>query len=329
MGLTKDQMASVTSYYEQKRMDNRMELDRRKDEVYKKAPLIKEYNDTIASLAADAAKKSLMGDKNASKDLKSNMDIISQKYGAALLSAGYPINYLDDIYDCQICHDTGFVNGKPCKCLKNKLTDILNSASKLTGVITSQNFNTFDFDFYSDSVIDPATGKSALENIQTVVNYCRHFIDTFSSSFQNILFYGSAGTGKTFLANCVANELISRSFSVIYLSAVKLTDLLSDFSFRKDNANRSYNGIFMDDLLKCDLLVIDDLGAEMRNSYTDSALFDCLDYRLTHQKSTLISTNLLLEEIKNSYSERVFSRIFGEYTCFKFFGEDIRLKKNT
>ena len=66
----------------------------------------------------------------------------------------------------------------------------------------------------------------------------------------------------------------------------------------------------------------------MNNSFTDSALFDCLNERLIHQKSTIISTNLSLKEMQEKYEERITSRVIGNYTVLKIFGDDIRLKKN-
>ena len=85
--------------------------------------------------------------------------------------------------------------------------------------------------------------------------------------------------------------------------------------------------ISINELEGCDLLIIDDLGTEMSNSFTDSALFDCLNERLIHQKSTIISTNFSIEDLQNKYEERIFSRVIGNYNSFKIFGDDIRIKK--
>ena len=126
--------------------------------------------------------------------------------------------------------------------------------------------------------------------------------------------------------NCIAKELIDKSYSVIYLSAVQFFDLLADYSFRREN-NSVYRQISINELEGCDLLIIDDLGTEMSNSFTDSALFDCLNERLIHQKSTIISTNFSIEDLQNKYEERIFSRVIGNYNSFKIFGDDIRIKK--
>lgn len=142
---------------------------------------------------------------------------------------------------------------------------------------------------------------------------------------ESLLIYGNAGVGKTFLVNCIAKELIEQAYSVIYLSAVQLFDLLADLSFNSHKSTGNKH-ISMRELLSCDLLIIDDLGTEMANSFTASSLFNCLNERLIRQKSTIISSNLSVDELKQNYTERIFSRAVGNYTVMKIFGDDIRIK---
>ena len=328
MGLTREQFDVIANIYNQRQLNNKIKLNHRINEIYEQIPVMRDYDSEITSLSMNAMRKALSGDLSAQNSLRENLALVSEKKRAALLAGGYPANYLDDIFNCEKCKDTGFIKGSPCDCLHNEVVKFLYSHSDLENILSRENFDTFDFDFYSESMIDDVTGQSSLENIETIVDYCHYFIKNFDKTFDNLLFYGSAGTGKTFLINCIAKELIEKSHSVIYLSAVQLFDLMSNYSFRKENNTSLYTQITMNELFHCDLLIIDDLGSEMKNSFTDSSLFDCLNQRLIHQKSTIISTNLSLEELKQSYSERIFSRTLGEYTCFKFFGDDIRIKKN-
>ena len=98
---------------------------------------------------------------------------------------------------------------------------------------------------------------------------------------------------------------------------------LSKGVFEKDaDAIATHQNIF-----DCDLLIIDDLGTELSNSFTTSQLFLCLNERILRQKSTIISTNLNMNQVADIYSERVLSRIMTYYTIIKLFGEDIRSKK--
>ena len=137
------------------------------------------------------------------------------------------------------------------------------------------------------------------------------------------MFYGNTGTGKTFLTNCVAKELLDRGNSVIYFSAFSLFDILAKNTFGKHpEIAGDYHNIF-----NCDLLIIDDLGTESPNSFTVSQLFQCLNERILRKKSTIISTNLSLKEIADIYSERISSRITSSFTLLKLYGEDIRILK--
>lgn len=326
MGLTREQFDIIYNKYNNKRLNNSIRQNDRLQDIYAKIPEIKECDLKISSLGVNAARAALDGDTSLKDRLKDDIAIVSEQKKALLLANGYSSDYLDPIYDCGFCQDTGFIDGQPCECLQREITHSLYTSPELEDVLQRENFDTFNFDYYSDSFIDEASGTSALDNIETVVDYCQYYIKQFERKPGSLLFHGKAGSGKTFLINCIAKELIEQSYTVLYLSAVEFFDLLSNLTFNKGNS-AAFGQITMHELLQCDLLIIDDLGSEMSNSFTDSALFDCLNNRLIHQKSTIISTNLSLDNLKKSYSERIYSRVLGEYTIFKIFGDDIRIKK--
>lgn len=326
MGLTREQFDIINNSYNNRRLENKIEMDKRVKEVYDNIPSIAEYDKEIAAAAVNATRLALSGELSAKASLREDIALISEKKKAALLSHGYSADYLDEIFTCALCQDTGFIHGKPCECLKSEIIKLIYSRSELDKILSLENFDTFNFDYYSENIIDDNSGLSSLENIERIVDQCHYFINNFDKQPCNLLFYGKAGTGKTFIINCIAKELIDKSYSVIYLSSVQFFDLLADYSFKKNNSS-IYRQISITELLGCDLLIIDDLGTEMSNSFTDSALFDCLNERLIHQKSTIISTNFSIEELQNKYEERIFSRVIGSYTSFKIFGDDIRIKK--
>lgn len=190
-------------------------------------------------------------------------------------------------------------------------------------MLDRENFDTFSMEYYSNSHIDRLTGRSSREAIEIALKSCREFIDTFGTEFRNLLLYGDTGVGKTFLSHCIAKELLEQSFSVIYFTAAQLFDIFAKSTFRREEEA----GADCDHIYSCDLLIIDDLGTEMSNSFTNSQLFICLNERILRKKSTLISTNLSLEDLKNIYSERVFSRITSAYTVLRLTGDDIRIQK--
>ena len=137
------------------------------------------------------------------------------------------------------------------------------------------------------------------------------------------MIYGDTGVGKTFLTHCIAKELLDRSFFVLYFTSFDLFDLLSKNTFQKDRQSADMASFIYD----CDLLIIDDLGTELTNSFVSSQLFCCINERIMNKKATIISTNLTMEDFLDTYSERTFSRVSSNYTMIKLIGNDIRIQK--
>lgn len=327
MNLTIKQNDTISNIYNNRRLKNKALLNQRYEEVYSRIPEIEEINSKVAALSVEAGRKAIEGDREALDNLSANLALLTEDRKIALIGAGYPVDYLDEIFDCEKCRDTGYINGKACDCLKKTVVNTLYTQSNLKEVLERENFDTFNFDYYDDNIVDKDTGKTALENIEDVVDYCHSYIKNFKNNSQNILFYGKAGVGKTFLVNCIAKELIENAFSVIYLSAIQLFDMLSDESF-KNGKSSAYRSVSLAEILNCDLLIIDDLGTEMPTSFTTASLFNCLNERLIRHKSTIISTNLGLEDLQSVYTSRIFSRAAGNYKMIRIYGDDIRIKRN-
>jgi len=152
------------------------------------------------------------------------------------------------------------------------------------------------------------------------------FVKNFPDEYKNLLFFGSVGTGKTFLSKCIAGEMLNRGHSVIYFSATAFFNTLAQYSFDTNNKEMLYKTY--EDLYNCDLVIVDDLGTELSNTFTNSQFFSFLNERHLRKKPIIISTNLNLEELKNRYSERIFSRLTSNFIFRKFSGPDIRACKN-
>jgi len=323
VALNNSQYDTIIRTYEQKQLHNRNILDKRYETVYNKIPQLNEINKEISFLSVKQARKLLEGDDNALEELKQELRILSDKKLELLTNAGFPVNYLEPVYDCPDCKDTGYIDNKKCHCFQKAIIDLLYTQSNLKTILQKENFDTFSFQYYSENHVDAKTGRSSRNAIQKAYETAWEFINTFSDDFRNLFLYGDTGVGKTFLSNCIAKELIDRSYSVIYFSAHELFDTLAKSKFDRDDAADQMNEHIFD----CDLLIIDDLGTELANSFTVSQLFLCLNERLLRKKSTIISTNLSLESLVNTYSERTFSRITSNYTMLKLTGDDIRIKK--
>lgn len=323
MALNNSQYDTIIRTYEQKQLHNRDVADKRRETAYKQLPELRELHQFISELSVRQARKLLEGDENALTELKTHIKDLSEQGRGLLLSAGFPADYLEPVYDCADCKDTGFIGNQKCHCFQKAVIDLLYTQSNLKYILQKENFDTFSMAYYSHNHIDPKTGSSSLANMQKAFLAAKDFVDTFGKEFRNLFFYGDTGVGKTFLSNCIAKELIDQSFSVIYFSTFELFDILAKSKFGKDDAADQMN----EHIFNCDLLIIDDLGTEMANSFTVSQLFLCLNERILRRKSTIISTNLSLESLVDIYSERTFSRITSNYTLLKLTGDDIRIKK--
>lgn len=326
MQLKNFQYNKILREYDKRQLENRHELEKRINHIYSILPEMKEIDDQIVSNSIQSAKLSLMGDDESLNSLADrNMDLSMRKI-EILTENGYPSNYLMPTYQCEDCKDTGYINNEKCHCFKQAIVDLLYSQSNIKEIIKQENFSTFRYDLYTDSYVEETTNLTPLANIKKVVSSCKEFIDNFDSTYSNLLLYGNAGVGKTFLANCIAKELLDRSHTVIYLTAFQLFDILEKNKFNRDQEKEEANEQF-EYILDCDLLIIDDLGTELNNSFVTSQLYLCINERHLRKRSTIISTNLSWDNLNTNYSERIFSRIASNYRLLKIVGDDIRIKK--
>lgn len=314
MALSNAQYEAIMREYENRQTKNRHLLEQRTAQVYANVEGYRELSESTASISVSQGKKLLEGNAFALEELKTSLHRLSSMKRQLLTGAGYPENYLEPVYDCPDCKDTGYIDGAKCHCLKQAVIDLLYAQSGIQDMLEKENFSTLSYDYYQ--------GED-LKRFQNTVNECRKFIETFDSDYHNLFFYGTVGTGKSFLSGCIARELIESGHSVIYFSAAGLFETLSRNMFDYKNKENAQN--FHEDLHSCDLLIIDDLGTEYTNNVTVSVFFSLLNQRHLGKRSTVISTNLSLEDLRNRYSDRVFSRITNQYTICKFTGPDIRM----
>lgn len=318
MPLTNQQYDSIFREFGEKQNRSQRKRLQKITEIYEKIPEYEEVEHSISSVSVAQGRKLLDGDDQALIDLKHTLRTLSEKKHRLLRDAGYPENYLEPEYECPLCKDTGYIDGQKCNCLKQRIVALLYEQSNIKEALEKENFSMLSYDYYE---------KEDLERFRQTVSASKRFIVTFSSVYRNLFFYGSVGAGKSFLSNCIAKELIEMGNLVLYFSASGLIDTLAGNS----SAGKLREDLYAisQDLYNCDLLIIDDLGTEYTNAYVVSQLFSCLNERHLRRKSTLISTNLSLEDLRNKYSERIFSRITSNYDMYKITGPDIRMYRKT
>ena len=323
MPLTNAQHDAIMRIYDGIRTHNRHIQEQRYNEIVSLIPEYQNIEKEIISVSMQAAKARISGN---SQDYTSLLKSLNDQKANLLISAGKPADYLDPVYTCVQCHDTGYINSRKCSCFNKKAIDLVYHDSNLKNITDNENFDTFSYEWYDNTTPDPSNGLTPYHNMQRIVDICHKFVDNFDKEAANILFFGGTGTGKTFLSNCIARELLNTSHSVIYLTAIELFTTFQRQDFSRFGEDKDSDANYLSD---CDLLIIDDLGTEVGNTYTNSKLFYVINERMLKKKSTIISTNLSLSEIRDSYSERIFSRITSSYTILKVFGSDIRMMKKT
>lgn len=316
MSLTNAQYDQIQHQYEKKQLKAKREMQRRLDYVYDHIPAYRDLEDAVAAVSVAHGKKLLAGDEEAMEDLRDCLAELSGRKAQLLEDAGLAADFLEPVYECPDCKDTGYINNKKCHCFQDAMITLLYEQSNIREMLQTENFSSLSYEYYE--------GED-LSRFKNAVNTCRNFVKNFNSDYHNLFFYGTVGTGKSFLSGCVAKELIESGHSVIYFSSSSLFDFLSKNSF--DYKNRDELREAYTDLYRCDLLIVDDLGTELTNQFVASQLFSLLNERHMGKKATVISTNLSLEELRNRYSERIFSRITSNYELCKLSGKDIRMYK--
>lgn len=304
------------------RQKNREELKRRKEEIFEKVPGYRENKNELVSLL-DLTMK-MLGNKEAIEQLKENISNNMDSAEALLLENGYPGDYLDEIFDCSECKDTGYIMNKKCRCFEELLKDAAREKSNLNYVMETKNAENFDLSIFSDEKIDGDI--SPRENMRDIYAAIKHFIRNFDSSeTKSLCFFGDTGLGKTFAASITANELLNRGYSVLYQSASKFFEIFEDYKFNRRDSFYDLESV-INDIYDVDLLIIDDLGSEFSTNYTISALFEVVNKRLINNKKIIITTNLDIVGLNENYTGRIASRISGDFEILEFLGEDVRLR---
>ncbi|WP_195251908.1 ATP-binding protein [Romboutsia sp. 1001713B170207_170306_H8] len=324
--MKESKLREILVSYERKRDKAESDLEIRKKDVYNQIPEIKNIDDEVSKIGLKLTKLVLSNPSNKDEILlqsKEKMAELRSKKEFLLKQYKVPDWYLDVQYNCNICNDRGFLkNGNKCNCLKQEIINDAYKMSNLSRVLDSQNFSTLDTSIFSKEKIS-ASNVSPYENILEIISIAELFIMHFDKdNGENLLFYGDTGLGKTFMCNCIAKELLDKGYLVIYQTAFKMFEIIEDYKFKNSNSHISKDNY--ENLFDCDLLIIDDLGTELTNSFTNSELFNIINTRLLSGKKTIISTNLSPMQLGSEYAQRIFSRVFDRFKMVKFIGKDLR-----
>lgn len=314
--------------YQRKRLRSIEELEIRRNEIYDMLPRIKEIDKDIAKLSIQLSRMVFTKPDNfvlKLKDLRETINILKEEKDFILTKRKIPDIYMREVHNCSKCNDTGYTeDGGMCSCYKQSIINSLYNISGLGNLLKKENLDTFDLSKFDDIQF----GREKLtprENIKLILKNSIDYIDGFEKHEGNILFYGGTGVGKTFMCNCIARELISKGIIVLYQTAFRMFETISEHKFNRSSESYENKDNFSM-IYDSDLLIIDDLGTESINSFTITELFNIINTRLITGKKTIISTNLSLEKLSETYSDRIMSRVMSKYNVYKFYGKDIRTK---
>ena len=313
-----------------RREERQARQEEQRRQVYAQLPRVAEIDGllrrTMAQVIAAALREG--GDPTAEvADIRRKNQSLQRERAELLAGHGFPADALDDKPLCAKCGDSGWVGSDMCDCLKVLCAqEQIKELSQLLD-LGEQSFDTFDLGFYSPEVW-PAWGRSPRESMEKVLKICRDYAQNFGRYyFNNLLLSGSTGLGKTFLSACIARTVSENGFSVVYDTAGEVFARFEAQKFSRDEEDAREAREDTRRYLRCDLLILDDLGSELTTPFVQSALYQLVNSRLTAEKRTVISSNLTMDDVRGRYSPQIASRLEGEYRVLPFFGEDIRLQR--
>ena len=330
-------LKQILREYDIKRNRAIQEAENRKKELLSINPRLAEIEKELALISIQTAKSILISDeKTKSKllsDLKKQSNSLIKEKNSFIKNLSKENEYLNPHFECKLCKDTGYIQKDKtttmCTCLKQKIFDIAYNKSNM-GNLEKENFSNFNIRIFSDKP-DKEKYKSDLspkQNMLIIKEKVQTFIENFDNfDEKNLIFTGATGVGKTFLTNCIANEILKQGKTVLYQTAPVMFDEINEAKFGKDNSKMD----LFENILNVDLLIIDDLGTEKITDSKITELFTIINTRLLNQNhkitKTIISTNLNVDELFKTYTTRIGSRLAGNYRFLRFYGDDLRFKK--
>lgn len=318
----------ASARYDEDRQRRAEQFRARQRECYRKDPRLEEIDlelsHTMAKIIASGFRRGT-DPRSAIEALKEENLALQRERSERLVELGYGADYLEPKPNCTKCGDTGWVGSDMCACLRDYYTREQNAELSRLLDLGTQSFETFHFDYYS-RVPDFEQNMSPYQRMEKNYDACRDYAYEFSPRSGNLLLSGDPGLGKTFLSASIARVVSDAGRSVVYDTAAHIFARFEAQKFRRDDeADDAEDDVSR--YLKCDLLIIDDLGTEMTTSFVQSALYQIVNTRLMTNHKTIISTNLSPDELGQRYGAAILSRLEGEYRILPFFGDDIRKLK--
>lgn len=317
MGFSKENYGYVEGLLAKRRQESELRSRERTLEVYARCPELREVDRRLSGTGFALVRVAMekVDVENRVAALKEENLALQKRRAELLSSMDLPENYTDVIPVCPHCRDTGRLDRGLCSCMKQMLIEAGYRSSGLGALLKKQSFDNFSLRFYDGD---------ALKFAEIALHTAKDFAETFDKTGRNLLFMGGTGLGKTHLSTSIAKRAIERGFDVVYETA---QNVIADFEHDRFKSGYGESESRSEKYLACDLLIMDDLGAELTNQFTVSSLYNIINTRINLGKSMIVSTNLGQKNLLERYDERITSRLFGEFDPFLFRGVDIRRQK--
>ena len=303
---------------DQLRIQKQQQCEEKIASLYRQLPELAELDQAIgqkniAMIRAGIKQKNA----EAQQMLQSEIETLMKKRHQLLFANGLDETVYEPDWDCPLCKDRGYTEpGVLCSCYVKERLDDLFLRSGMSEAMRGFTFANFETRYYSN----PA-------DMDSKVHWCRQFANQIKAGEcrQCLFLTGGVGRGKTHLSAAIANAVLEDGKTVIYRRAADLFELIRQYRFEE---NRQKFEDMLEQLRTCDLLVIDDLGAERTTEFVIEQLVILLEERNYRNKPWIISSNLNINEIIQTYNDRTADRILDRAVLFKLdMPESIRVAK--
>ncbi len=321
MSYNRENYIRIKREFDKKHLEAQSEADHRREELHLKFPDLARIDRALSEMGIRVFGEAMKGKENLEERIeKIHVDLKELRAVRKewMERNGFPEDYTEPSYECAVCQDTGSVGHNICVCMHRALILSGYESSGIGKLIKTQSFETFDLSYYSEN-------EQTLKTVTDNYNFCKRYAVEFNGEdTKNLLMLGNTGLGKTHLSTSIAKVVIESGYDVSYETA---QNIFADFETERFGRSYENEAKNLDMYFDCDLLIIDDLGAEMTNQFTISCLYNIINTRINRNKSTIINTNLTADELRRKYNDRITSRLLGEFYLLRFLGKDIRAQK--